>query len=153
MAEALGLAASVAGLVSLGLQVTSGIATYLDAVESRQDELASVKRQNDALAASLNIIKMAAASSRSAQNHHGQEITTNIQSCEADLREVEVLLAALANCDTTDTWRQRLRSKKKKLSYVFDRPKVQQVVQRLHTANQILQLTLSGITMQVTSNT
>ncbi|KAK7936639.1 uncharacterized protein PG986_015077 [Apiospora aurea] len=144
MAEAFSLAASAAGLISFGLQVTSGITIYLDAVESRQDELASVKRQNDALAASLNIIKAAAASSRSGPNHHGQAITTSIQSCEAELRAVEALLAALANCDNTATWRQRLLSKKKKLSYVFDRPKVQQVVQRLQSANQMILKPLSN---------
>ena len=143
MAEALGLAASVAGLVSLGLQVTGGIATFLDALQSRQEDLASVKRQNDALTASLDIIK--AASSRT-QGQHSYAITTSIQSCETELRAVEVLLADLANCDTT-TWRQRLRSKKKKLSYVFDRPKVQLVVQRLHNANQVLQLTLTGLNL------
>lgn len=43
MAEALGLAASVAGLLSLGLQVTGGVARYLDVLENRQKELASVK--------------------------------------------------------------------------------------------------------------
>ncbi|KAK8073190.1 hypothetical protein PG994_004089 [Apiospora phragmitis] len=143
MAEALGLAASIAGLVSLGLQVAGGIATDLDALENRQVELASVKRQNDALAASLDIIK--AAASRT-QSHHGPAITTNIQSCETEIQAVEALLADLANCDTT-IWRQRLRSKKKKLTYMSDPQKVQLVVQRLHNTNQVLNLTLTGLTL------
>lgn len=143
MAEAVGLAASVAGLVSLGLQVTGGIATLLDALENRQAELASVKRQSDALAASLDIIR--AASSRF-HNQHSYAIMASIQACETELQAVEALLADLANCDTS-TWRQRLRGKKKKLSYVFDRSKVQLVVQRLHNANQVLQLTLTGLNL------
>ncbi|KAK8105151.1 hypothetical protein PG999_008510 [Apiospora kogelbergensis] len=143
MAEAVGLAASVAGLVSLGLQVTGGIATLLDALENRQAELASVKRQSDALAASLDIIR---ATSSSFQNQHSYAITASIQACETELQAVEALLADLANCDTS-TWRQRLRGKKKKLSYVFDRSKVQLVVQRLHNANQVLQLTLTGLNL------
>ncbi|KAK8015428.1 hypothetical protein PG990_008724 [Apiospora arundinis] len=97
MAEVLGLTASVAGLVSLGLQVTGGIATCLDAIENRQDELASIKHQNDALAASLGMIK--AAASR-ASNHHSHAVATSIQSCEAELQAVEILLAELASCDT-----------------------------------------------------
>ncbi|KAK8061164.1 hypothetical protein PG997_015385 [Apiospora hydei] len=120
MADAFGLAASVAGLISLGLQVTGGIASYLDALESRHEELASVKRQNDALTASLDLIK--AASSR-AQTHHGHAITTSIQLCEAELRAAEVLLAALAN--------------------------LQLVAQRLHNANQVLQLTVNGLTLEM----
>ncbi|KAK6821799.1 hypothetical protein PG987_014624 [Apiospora arundinis] len=143
MAEAVGLAASVAGLISLGLQVTGGIATYLDAIENRKDDLASIKRQNDALSASLNIIKAATSHT---SNNHSHAITQSIQSCEAELRGFEALLADLANCDTT-TWRQRLRSKKKKLSYAFDRPKVQQLVQRLHNSNQVLQTAITGLNL------
>ena len=77
MAEAVGLAASVAGLLSLGLQITGGIATYLDALESRQDELASIKRQNDALSAALDTIKTA--TSRFQSPLHDRAITTGIQ--------------------------------------------------------------------------
>ncbi|KAK8077076.1 hypothetical protein PG996_003246 [Apiospora saccharicola] len=146
MAEALGLAASVAGLLSLGLQVTGGFASYLDALENRQEELASAKRQNDALAASLDIVKTA---STHVLSHHAHTITTSIQSCEAELQAAEVLLADLANCDTS-TWRQRLRSKKKKLSYRFDRAKVQKLVQRLHNSNQVLQLALAGLNLEMT---
>ncbi|KAK8009349.1 hypothetical protein PG991_011900 [Apiospora marii] len=98
MAEALGLAASVAGLLSLGLQVTGGIASYLDALENRQMELASVKQQKDALKSSLAIVQ--AAASR-VQNHHAHTITASIQSCEAELQAIETLLADLANCDTS----------------------------------------------------
>ncbi|KAK8140111.1 hypothetical protein PG984_000177 [Apiospora sp. TS-2023a] len=143
-AESVGLAASIAGLVSLGLQITGGIATYLDALESRRDELASVKRQNEALAAALDTIK-AATPHNSFQGHqHDAAIENNTQSCKAELQAVEELLATLADCDTT-TWRQRLKNKKKKLTYAFNRPKVQQIVQRLHSANSILQLTLAGL--------
>ncbi|KAK8133585.1 hypothetical protein PG984_005597 [Apiospora sp. TS-2023a] len=147
MAEALGLAASVAGLLSLGLQVTGGVASYLDALENRQEELASAKRQNEALVASLEIVKTA---STHVLSHHAHTVATSIQSCEAELRSVEDLLADLANCDTS-TWRQRLRSKKKKLSYRFDRSKVQQLVQRLHNSNQVLQLALAGLNLEMTS--
>ncbi|KAK6854980.1 hypothetical protein PG995_008512 [Apiospora arundinis] len=64
---------------------------------------------------------------------------------------VEALLADLANCDTT-TWRQRLRSKKKKLSYAFDRPKVQQLVQRLHNSNQVLQTAITGLNLEISGS-
>lgn len=140
MAAEIGLAASVAGLVSLGIQLTGGIASFLDALENRQKELESVRRQNEALTAALTIIKTA-----SFQNQqHNDAITQNTQTCEAELRAVESLLAELANCDTS-TWRKRLKSKKQKLSYVFDRKKVEQLVQRLHHANEVLQLAMTGL--------
>ncbi|KAK8001720.1 hypothetical protein PG991_013942 [Apiospora marii] len=141
-AEAVGLAASVAGLVSLGLQVTGGIVAYLDALKNREEELASTKRQNDALVAALTAIK--AASSRFQAQRHDEAVTQSIQSCEAELRAVEELLADLASCDTS-TWRKRLKTKKRELGFKFDRTKMQQVAQRLHHANDILQLTLAGL--------
>ncbi|KAK8041063.1 hypothetical protein PG994_014070 [Apiospora phragmitis] len=130
-AEAVGLAASVAGLLSLGLRVTNGLVTYLDAIKNRGEELSSVRRQNDVL-------------SRSQNRQYDPAIVRSIQSCETELQAVEELLAGLANCDTI-TWRERLCNKKKKLSYAFDRAKVQQVTQRLHHANNILQLALTGL--------
>ncbi|KAK8137556.1 hypothetical protein PG984_003049 [Apiospora sp. TS-2023a] len=136
--ESVGLAASIAGLMSLGLQATGGVVAYVDALKNREEELASIKRQNDAMVAAIGAIK--ASSSRFQNRQHDTALAHSIQSCEA----VETLLAELANCDTS-TWRRRFNSKKKKLSYKFDRPKVQQVTQRLHHANDILQLTLTGL--------
>lgn len=98
--KSVGLAASIAGLVSLGLQITGGIASYLDALESRRDELASLTRQNVALAAALNIIK-AATSRNSFQGHqHDSAIEKNIRCCKAELQAVEELMVALADCNS-----------------------------------------------------
>jgi len=141
--ESVGLAASIAGLLSLGLQITSGIATYLDALENREEELQSARRQNDALVGALAAIKRAG-SQFQGQHNHVSGIAQSIQACETELLAVESLLAKLTNCDTA-TWRQRLKSKKQKLRYAFDRSKVQQVTQRLHNANGILQITLTGL--------
>ena len=97
MAEALGLAVSIAGLLSLGLQVTGGIAGYFDALENRQYELACVKQQDDSLVASLDIVK--AAASR-VQSHDAHTMTASIRSCETELQAVEPLLSDIADCDT-----------------------------------------------------
>ncbi|KAK8083886.1 hypothetical protein PG996_002667 [Apiospora saccharicola] len=146
-AESVGLAASIAGLVSLGLQITGGIANYLDALESREEELASVRRQNDALAAALDTIKAATSHNSVHGQQHDSAIEKNIQCCKAELQAVEELLAALADCNTT-TWRQRLKNERRKLTYSFNRPKVQRIVQRLQNANGILQLTLCGLGLE-----
>lgn len=49
MADPLSLLGLTAGLISLGLQVSGGIVTYVDAVKGRRDELESVKRQVDSM--------------------------------------------------------------------------------------------------------
>ncbi|KAK8044127.1 hypothetical protein PG993_004151 [Apiospora rasikravindrae] len=150
-AESVGLAASIAGLVSLGLQITGGIASYLDALESRKDELASVRRHNNALAAALDTIKVATSHNSFQGQQHASAIEKNTQCCMAELQAVEELLAALADCNTT-TWRQRLKNKQRKLTYSFDRPKVQRIVQRLQSANGILQLTLAGLGLDISTS-
>ncbi|KAK8015481.1 hypothetical protein PG991_008369 [Apiospora marii] len=142
MTEAIGLAASVAGLVSLGLQITGGIVTYVNALEGRQDDLASVKRQNEAFAATLNIVR--AASSRFQGHQHDQTIKLNLLSCETEIHALEDLLAKLANCDTA-TWRQQLKNKTRKFTYVFHQSKVQQMLQRLQHANEGLQLVVTAL--------
>lgn len=142
MAEPIGLAASVAGLISLGLQITGGIVTYVNALEGRQDDLASVKRQNDAFAATLNIVR--AASSRFQGHQHDQTIKLNLVSCETELHALEELLANLADCDTA-TWRHRLKNKTKKLTYAFHQSKVQQMLQRLQHANENIQLVVTAL--------
>ncbi|KAK7747718.1 hypothetical protein SLS62_008965 [Diatrype stigma] len=143
-AEGLGLAASVAGLVSLGLQLTGGIVKYLDAFESRQEDLINAKRQNDALMAGLLAIQTA---SSSFQGQHSQAIAAviqNIQACETELTAAEALRVDLADCERS-TWTMRLENQKKKMTYAFHRSKVQQLAQRLQQANGILQLSLAGL--------
>jgi hypothetical protein len=45
MADPLSIAGTVAGLVSLGLQVCGGITQYLDAIKCLAEELSSARRQ------------------------------------------------------------------------------------------------------------
>lgn len=143
-AESLGLAASVAGLLSLGLQVTGNIINYLDAFEDRQEELAYVEKQNNSLASSLLAIKTASSSFQDQHQESTTAVTQNIQFCQEELRAVEKLRLELADCNTK-AWTARLENKKKKLTYAFHRSKIQQLAQRLQQANEILQLTLSGL--------
>ncbi|RYP68436.1 hypothetical protein DL771_006700 [Monosporascus sp. 5C6A] len=142
-----GLAASVAGLLSLGLQITGGIVKYLDAFESRREELAYVRQQNDALTSTLLAIETASSSFQGQRPEFTAAVTQTIQSCKKELSAVEVLRVELADGDTT-TWTMRLENKKKKLTYAFHRSKVQQLGQRLQQANKVLQLTLTGLGLQ-----
>lgn len=143
-AEGLSLAVSVAGLVSLGLQITGGIFKYLDAFEGRQEELAYIRQQNNPLTATLSAI--GTVSSRFQGQHlvFTTAVTQNIQSCEKELNAVEVLRTELADCDS-NTWKMRLENKKKMMTYAFHQSKAQQLARRLQQANKLLQLTLTGL--------
>ncbi|KAK7932606.1 hypothetical protein PG985_003318 [Apiospora marii] len=144
MADPLSLAASVAGLVSLGLQVTSGITKYLDAVKCRDEELSEIRRQNGLLKDTLGVIEktatqldqvppdVAAATQRIIESHHDS------------LNKLETLIAQLASSDV-GTWRARLKDKAGKLHYAFDRPKLQELCHQATQTQSALQLALEGL--------
>ncbi|XXH05703.1 hypothetical protein Hte_012138 [Hypoxylon texense] len=133
-AESVGLAASVAGLLSLGLQITSGIVKYLDGFESRQEELGYVRQQNDAVKATLLAIETTSSGFQGQHPEFTAAVSQNIQSCKRELDVVKALHADLADCDRS-TWTIRLENKKKKLTYAFHRPKLQQLAQEISSLN------------------
>ncbi|KAI2602715.1 hypothetical protein GGR54DRAFT_653579 [Hypoxylon sp. NC1633] len=146
--ESLGLAASVAGLVSLGLQITSGIVKYIDAFEGRQEELAFLKQHNDALSATLSAIDASPSSFHGIRPEYISAVTQNVQSCKEELGAAEELRVDLADRDRS-TGSMRLENTKRKLTYAFHRSKIQQLAQRLQQANDVLQLTLTGLGLEI----
>lgn len=143
-AESVGLAASVAGLLSLGLQVSGGIIKYLDAFEDRQEELNHVRQQNESLASSLLAIEAASSSFQDQHQEASAAVLRNIQSCQNGFRALELLRLELADCETK-TWTTRLENKTKRLTYAFHRSKIRQIEQRLQKANDCLHLALVGL--------
>ncbi|KAK1639327.1 hypothetical protein BDP81DRAFT_391449 [Colletotrichum phormii] len=141
-AESLGLAASVAGLLSLGLQITGGIVKYMDAFEGREEELRNVKKQNDSLAVALRAVKTALAGFQDQSPDIIIAVEQNIRSCEVDLSAVEALCVELSD-RAGSTWTRRLENNKKKLTFAFHRPKLRDLAQQLQQAHGALQ-TLQG---------
>ncbi|OTB04765.1 hypothetical protein M426DRAFT_151661 [Hypoxylon sp. CI-4A] len=151
--DGVSLAASIAGLLSLGLQITGGIIKYLDAFKDREDELAYLKQQNDALTTTLLAVDTTTSSFQGQHSKFTSAVIQNIQSCKKELGAVEALRVNLADCGKS-SWVTGLKNKKKKLTYAFHRPKIQQLAHRLQEANEALQLTLNGLELEISwSNT
>lgn len=143
VAEAVGLAASVAGLVTLGLQLTCGILKYVDAFESRQKDLDFVREQSDALKATL----LAVGEGLHSQGQSGEVIaavTQSMQSFAKELSSLQELHSDFADCGSQD-WTAQVENKKKKFAYAFNRPKIQELGQRLQKASDTLQLALNAL--------
>lgn len=146
-AESIGLAASFAGLVSLGLQITRGIVQYVDAFESRQKDLDFVRDENEALHATLRVVNTSLGA-------HGQsqEVTAaadlNMQLLKKELDSVKALYTDLADRNGQN-WTIRLDNKKKRFTYAFNRSKIQELGQRLQKASNALQLTLNAMDLYV----
>lgn len=145
MAELAGL---LIGAVSLGLQTCSGISGYIDAVKCRGEEIVSVRQKNEALRQILAALNDLVVNS-SAQ--HGSlkmvsEISKCVQYCEKALLALEKMAAELVGCNTsTSDWKHRVKHQAKRLSYAFDRPKLQQLEQRLDQTSSVLQLALQTL--------
>ncbi|KAH9232736.1 hypothetical protein K456DRAFT_397288 [Colletotrichum gloeosporioides 23] len=125
-AESVGLAASVAGLLSLGLQVTEGIVKYVDAFDCRQEDLAWAKLRNDSLRTTMRAIEASLPSLRNQHQEYVEAAIQNIEACKEKLRFVESLRLELID-STTSTSKLRLETGKKRLMYPFRRPKLQQL--------------------------
>ncbi|KAK7972560.1 hypothetical protein PG988_006694 [Apiospora saccharicola] len=113
------LAASVAGLTSLGIQVTGGISTYLDALKCRDEELEAIRARIRPSAIPLP------------------------RSREHDLDALDDFVAQLAGSDRS-AWRLRLTDKYRALHFAFDRPKIRELGLLRNNATEFL-LVHSGI--------
>lgn len=140
-AESVGLAASIGGIVSLGLTITGGIIKYVDAFENRQEELNFVSRQNEALKAVLLALERHLSS-------HGQSaalpdaVAQGMQLFEGELNHVKALHSDLADSHP-QSWTSRLKNRKKRVTYAFNRSKIQELGLQLQKAGDALQLTLN----------
>ncbi|KAH6628337.1 hypothetical protein F5144DRAFT_578730 [Chaetomium tenue] len=138
---------SVGGLalavVSLGLQVTESITTYIEAFDCQDHEISSLRQQNGLLQRALQIVEK----ELQRLQHDHQDATAQVRecldSCEKELEAMKVLLADLAAWKQPTTSRtNRIRNKGKRLLYPFVRKKLLQLEERLGNANNALQLAL-----------
>ncbi|KAG7060080.1 Ankyrin repeat-containing domain protein [Colletotrichum scovillei] len=149
--ESVGLAASVAGLLSLGLQITGGIVKYMDAFKGRDEELRNVKKQNDNLAVSLCAMKTVLAGLQGQSPAVAAAVDQNIRSCEEDLRALEALSIQLSD-HAGNNWTKRLENKKKKATFAFHRPKLRDLELQIQRAHGTLQLIQGSLGLSETAN-
>ncbi|KXX81100.1 hypothetical protein MMYC01_204118 [Madurella mycetomatis] len=149
MSDPLSVIGLAAGLVSLGIQVSSGITKYLDALDCRGQDIASVRQQNKALEKSLAFISATLAQPSNQPEHDGSAVLREcLESCNMELKALNSLVADLADSgESTAGMRGRIKNQRKKLLYPFNRPKLEQLDRRLCRANQTLQLPLQTLSV------
>ncbi|KAK3297421.1 uncharacterized protein B0H64DRAFT_392114 [Chaetomium fimeti] len=151
MADPLSVAGLAMGVVSLGIQVSQGITTYIDALNCRDQDLLSVRERNNSLRQTLQVVER----SRSQLEDDHQVATAAIRecldSCNKELGVLEDLVIYLTACDQSNTASLigKVRNKSKKLLYPFSRPKLEQLETRLRNANAALQLALQILGLSV----
>ena len=146
MADPLSVACLAAGLVSLGLQVCGGIITYVDALDCREQDIASVRQQHHSLQITLRVVETSL--SQLPRDHQEAAAAAHdcLDVCQAKLKGLESLVAELASSNSPSTSRRgKIRHQSKKLLYPFSRVKLEQLETRLQSANATLQLALQAL--------
>ncbi|KAF6803060.1 hypothetical protein CSOJ01_11137 [Colletotrichum sojae] len=145
MADVLG---TVAGVISLGIQLSSGVMTYLDGVQCREEDIDSTKRRCRSMEALLKEIE----SLRLRLPSPAVPATTNGTALEESLSSAKAELSLLANfmgkiCPSgaltpPKTAMEKIQEKKRKLLYPFRRDHLDRLDSRLEAANTTLRAAL-----------
>lgn len=147
MAELLG---TVVGVVSLGLQVCSGLNTYLDGVQGHREETESTRRHCNYMEALVKQIEDAQQHNSASFSGSGspslQPVLTGAQTELSSLRDYLNKVCAEASTPQT-TIAQKIEGQKRKLLYPFRRDHLNRLGERLATANTALQTALDLVQM------
>ncbi|OBR16345.1 Ankyrin repeat-containing protein [Colletotrichum higginsianum IMI 349063] len=149
MAELLG---TVVGVVSLGLQVCSGLNTYLDGVQGHREETESTRRRCNYMEALVKQIEDAQQHNSASFSGSGspslQPVLTGAQTELSSLRDYLNKVCAEASTPQT-TIAQKIEGQKRKLLYPFRRDHLNRLGERLATANKALQTALNLVQIEL----
>ena len=142
MADPVGIVGTVGGLVSLGLQAYAGITDYLESFKSRQDDLRSMNSQLEVLRKSLAIVEKALPRLASMHPHEYKTVLPSIETCYHELRNLNDMLQQLADSSSSSG---AVKEQMKKLAYPFHRPSLMKLEDKVHRANNVLQMVLNAL--------
>lgn len=146
MAEAFGVAASVAGIVSLGLEVFSGIVSYIDAIQRCDDEIDAINRQAKELQRSLHIIKGVIPELTLKYQDATSTVLAALESGEQELKALKDLVAKLSDLPGQQkNTKYSLTRARKKATFPFHQGDLEGLQQRLQRANIALQAAMSAL--------
>ncbi|UPL00860.1 hypothetical protein LCI18_011794 [Fusarium solani-melongenae] len=131
MAEALGIASDVAGIVSLGIAICSGLDTFFSAIKDRDDDL---KRATELLSLLRRYIEL---------------IRPTLGSCESELRALKEFVDNLNKVDGSSDMARRWDKSKSAITYPFQRKKLTQIQDKLLKATGALGTVIQALILHV----
>jgi DNA repair exonuclease SbcCD ATPase subunit len=139
MAEPVG---TVVGLASLGLQLYGAVSVYLDALETRSEDLKSARAQLETLRSSLTVIEAAIPRLEALDRGNAYATTAIMASCRRELNQLEELLQRLVDSPTPIP---RLKERMRKLAFPFHRKALIELEEKLERTNGALSTALSAL--------
>ncbi|KAK8062129.1 hypothetical protein PG997_014226 [Apiospora hydei] len=149
MADPLSVAGLAAGLVSLGIQVTGGLVSYLDAIRNREEDLALATQYAGSIQAAIHHISTSPSCAQASETASAS-IMASIDACEAQLKALGAFVGRLSSSQVrSSTLRHKMRTGSKKLLYAFYRPGIKELEDRLARAECTLQGAMQALGLDV----
>lgn len=148
MAEIVGLAASAAGLLSLGLQVYDGIASYINDFNDRGSDISAVSARAGSLQTSIAELQQILPRIAAKHSIGGTAAVPALRAADAELHSLQLFLDELRGpASQTASIRTTIREQKKKLAYPFRRPTLEKLERRLDSANSALRTGIQSLSL------
>ncbi|KAI1857589.1 uncharacterized protein JN550_013158 [Neoarthrinium moseri] len=152
MADPFSLAASAAGIVSLGLTVCSGLASYIDGIRDRKSELSTLSTQAQNLQATLSVLKGAESSIVAMHPAGAPALESAFKSVKEQLQALELFLKEQQDASSQSSGMvASLKEQKRKLTFAFHRPTLEKLQKKLDSANGGLQIILHVLGLAATA--
>ncbi|KAF5005546.1 hypothetical protein FDECE_8017 [Fusarium decemcellulare] len=154
MAEPVGITGTAVGIVSLGLQLYTGISDYLDAVKGRDEDLRHAKELAKTLQASLRAIDDTMKNAKYDSTVAKDAVEECKSSCETEFKALGALLKHLQGpvIAPVDRIAQAKRSLQK-WTYPFNKRDIVRLENRLSSTNGVLQTALMTLQMSISNIT
>ena len=138
MADPLSIASGVAGLVSLGLTVCSGLQTYVDAVKGRGEDIESTCQLLTLLRSYIDLIGSSTSTLINRYARATQGVSLGLKLCESQLKALDSVVQDLGVVDGTSSAASKWRKQKAAALYPFNRNKLMQAQEQLLKATGVL---------------
>ncbi|KAJ4423095.1 hypothetical protein N0V82_002224 [Gnomoniopsis sp. IMI 355080] len=150
MADPLSITASVAGLISLGVQVIGGITQYLDAVRERKDDLVLARKQVDLMRELLKLVESVSVKIEPTHNSAAASLKASA-SVESELKALEQFVRRIdtKKPSTSHAALGKVSLQAKMLTYPFHRPTLVGLLSQLTRVNEMLQAALQVVALYI----
>ncbi|TEA22119.1 hypothetical protein C8034_v006338 [Colletotrichum sidae] len=133
MAEVLG---TVVGVVSLGMQLCSGVYTYLDGIQGRKEDGLQARIAASSAAAGAATIQGAMEAAKEELSH--------LEKLSEQLRAIDGPSSSIG---------EKLKNQKARLLYPFRRDHMERLESRLRNSNEAIQSALQAVQLEISLNT
>ena len=138
----------LAGVASSGVQACSAIATYIGSLKHRDEDLASINRQAQALESVFQALSLSLtqSSSNPSTSSAAAQVSSSMGTCEAELNNLKQLIARFSDHLPPNARPQdRLLQQAAKLKYPLRKPDISRIQESLGVIKENLSLAIQNL--------